>query len=69
MFKLSIRLGNASMETPPHVADALGRLALRLDQYPDWHGDAHEGRISDLNGNVVGEWRITRAQAGKRRVA
>lgn len=47
-FTLNIQMGNAAMEEPDHVADALRMVALKLE---NGHKD---GFIYDLNGNKVG---------------
>jgi hypothetical protein len=56
MFKLEIRLGNAAMQTAEDVAEALRRLADKVEA-ADIESD--RGRVMDLNGNRVGDWEIT----------
>lgn len=53
-FRLSIRLGNAAMESPRDVAEALRRVAAALDASDG--GALLERATYDLNGNKVGEW-------------
>lgn len=50
MFKLSIELGNAAMQTPEDVAHALHEVIVALDV------GRTEGKIRDENGNTVGTW-------------
>lgn len=49
-FELSIDLGNAAMQTPGDVVEALIQVTARIGM-----GET-EGRIKDRNGNSVGEW-------------
>ncbi len=51
-FNLRIELGNAAMQTPEDIADALRSVANKLES-----GNT-EGSIRDLNGNTVGEFKI-----------
>jgi hypothetical protein len=57
-FTLTIRLGNDAMQTGGDVAEALRKLADRIDTYRDGSFGAN-GRIMDANGNDVGEWMVT----------
>ncbi len=54
-FRLKIELGNAAMQDPGDVAQALRQVAVEL---------ADEGfsgsKIMDANGNTVGEWKVSR---------
>jgi hypothetical protein len=59
-FNLTIRLGNAEMQTAEDVARALYRASNYLQEYYD-NGDGilPEGEslsILDQNGNKVGHW-------------
>jgi len=54
MFNVDIVLGNDAMQTAADVAEALRRLADRLEAYS--HDGALLGRIYDTNGNCVGSW-------------
>lgn len=50
-FRLEVRMGNAEMVLPLHLADALRRAADRIE------GDAALGGvIADANGNTVGSF-------------
>ena len=57
IFKLEIALGNAAMQEPSDVADALGNVAGQLQgrAVDDWGG--YQG-IKDENGNQVGSWHV-----------
>jgi hypothetical protein len=61
-FKLEIELGNAAMQTPEDVADALRRVADTLAGVGFVAGAGGFGRgsqrIRDLNGNTVGDWMV-----------
>jgi len=59
-FHLKIELGNAAMLNGRHVADALRRVADRLEQSGARQDD---GRIADRNGNKVGQWSINCPEA------
>jgi hypothetical protein len=50
-FALEIKLGNAAMQSGPDVADALRKVADRIE-----NGLEARGRIRDANGNTVGEY-------------
>lgn len=52
-FSLDIDLGNAAMQSPEDVADALRATADKLDAAAGYVG---EGAIHDANGNRVGGW-------------
>ena len=54
-FKVRIRLGNEAMQTAEDLADALRRLAEKVER-ADVSGD--HGVIMDTNGNRVGTWDI-----------
>lgn len=57
---IEIELGNAEMQTPADVADALSDLIGWLDQrgsVPFESGDSPK-RIRDVNGNTVGQLRV-----------
>jgi hypothetical protein len=54
MFTLKIRLGNDAMQDPADVAEALERVARELRD-----SGFRPTRIKDLNGNTVGEWKLT----------
>jgi hypothetical protein len=54
-FQLNITLGNASMQSPADVADALVSAARKVRSAGDWPA---EGRVFDVNGNTVGTWFI-----------
>jgi hypothetical protein len=56
MFQLQIKLGNEAMQTASDVADALRRVAERLDERGF---DAPTGIVRDINGNLVGAWERT----------
>ena len=51
-FTLDIDLGNDAMQTADDVAEALRRVAKRLEA----DRDLSSGLIRDLNGNTVGVW-------------
>lgn len=52
-FTLTIEMGNAAMNTPQNVADALLRAANKINEYGSW-----EGVVSDGNGNLVGRYTL-----------
>ena len=57
-FELTIRLGNAAMQTAADVADALRRAADWIEEYAAMeHGEAVT--LLDANGNRVGAWTVT----------
>jgi hypothetical protein len=58
-FKLSIKLGNAAMETAQDVANALRRVVVKVDGISDPSLLDRGGRITDENGNGVGTWEFT----------
>ena len=54
-FTINIKLGNEAMSHPEHIAEALRRLANRLDMLDrDFLIDGAHLNILDLNGNLVG---------------
>jgi hypothetical protein len=58
-FTLEIELGNAEMQTPDHVAEALNRTADKLWNTGWAHNPREEGgSVRDLNGNRVGSWEV-----------
>ena len=62
-FELTIRLGNAEMQTPEDVADLLEKIvADLLEMGGDWRADGradnHTRTVRDVNGNRVGGWRV-----------
>jgi len=57
-FELSVRLGNASMQTARDIADTLRRSADWLEEYATIV-DGEMLSILDQNGNRVGEWRVS----------
>lgn len=48
--RVSIKLGNAAMQTPEDVAGVLRTIADRFEQ------GFTEGKIRDMNGNTVGSF-------------
>ena len=53
-FDLHIDLGNDAMQTGEDVAEALRRIATKLER------SGHEsGLVMDLNGNKVGTWELS----------
>ena len=59
-FTIKIELGNDAMRTGFDIAGALKDVARAVGHFEDLteRGTvAKEGRIRDLNGNTVGEWR------------
>jgi hypothetical protein len=61
MFTLKIKMGNAAMLTGEDIARALREVARDIERNV---GDeelnkrvAFKGKIRDINGNTVGEWR------------
>lgn len=60
-FTLEITLGNAAMEGPRDVAEALNKVAEKLsgNAYGTPLHPPTEGTIRDLNGNTVGKWAVT----------
>lgn len=59
-FTLTIELGNDAMQTGADVAEALRRLAHRLED-DDAYGELKptSQRIKDRNGNTVGQFTVT----------
>jgi hypothetical protein len=49
-FRADLESGNAAMQTPEDVADALEDVARRIRR------GCEDGAIKDLNGNTVGRW-------------
>jgi hypothetical protein len=49
-FTVKIKLGNAAMQTPEDVAQALAPVIQKLNNGWD------TGKVMDANGNAVGEW-------------
>ena len=58
-FTLTIRLGNDAMQTGGDIADALHKVAERIDTHRGGEIDSGVGRIMDDNGNHVGDWSIS----------
>ena len=52
-FELHITMGNDAMQTGEDVAEALRRIADKLE-----HGRI-DGPVMDLNGNKVGTWELS----------
>ena len=58
-FILKIELGNDMMSSSLHVADALRKVADRLNRV-DYPLDMPMTKgVKDANGNTVGSWEIT----------
>lgn len=56
-FVLEIQLGNAEMETPAQIADALYAVANKLSELGGEREAANvSGYIRDANGNTVGNY-------------
>ena len=61
IFKLEIETGNAAFgETTAERADELARILAELSEKVAWSRDT-EGYLSDVNGNRVGKWSLTKA--------
>jgi hypothetical protein len=56
-FTLIIELGNDAMQDGRNVADALRKLAGRIEDNDFRRVDG--GGIMDLNGNSVGKWEVS----------
>jgi len=56
-FTVAIELGNDAMQEPNEVADALYRVARKLENDGNW-AYVDEGTIRDINGNTVGSWKL-----------
>ncbi len=56
-FALTIDLGNAAMDEPADLADALRNVAAYLDTVYGISPPARKA-ILDANGNTVGEWKV-----------
>lgn len=61
-FNLKIELGNDGMQYSNDVADALDTLADKLRNrdlvtFEEMDAFDREGRIRDVNGNRVGDWK------------
>ena len=52
-FTLNIETGNAEMSEPSHVAEALTEVAEGIRGFGE-----RDGKILDINGNVVGNWTL-----------
>lgn len=62
IFKLQIEIGNDDMETYGHIAEALQSVADDMRGYGIYSATKildNPISISDINGNVVGDWRVT----------
>lgn len=55
-FELKIVMGNAAMQTPADVAEALYQLARGLETWDVWPELISDGFVKDANGNRVGTW-------------
>lgn len=55
-FTLKIKLGNDAMQTGLDVADALTRIARRIESDDELAPDC--GKVMDTNGNSVGNWEV-----------
>lgn len=53
-FELEIHLGNAAMSKPRQVAEALRKVASKIEDRDDL--ESNDGPIADANGNTVGSW-------------
>ncbi len=58
-FTLTIDLGNEEMQTPMNVAEALRKLATKLERDYNALDCDLGGKIMDLNGNSVGKWEVS----------
>ena len=58
-FRLTIELGNDVMQTGTDVARVLEKVANFLTSYEALQPDL-SNNLRDLNGNKVGEWKVTR---------
>lgn len=59
-FKLTLRLGNAAMQTGEDVANVLERAATYIADY--YAGELEDGAgmsLLDQNGNNVGAWEVS----------
>lgn len=68
-FKLNIHIGNAAMQSPADVGEALRKLSRAIDEYtmgspldPITMGEHTRisGNVLDGNGNLVGNWEVTK---------
>ena len=57
-FILEITLGNEAMQTPADIAGALYDAADRVGEGSPNSG-VRDGKIWDINGNVVGKYEVT----------
>ena len=57
-FRLKIELGNDAMQNGHDIATALRTVIAQLDLYGDV--TAISSNIRDLNGNTVGDWKVSR---------
>lgn len=56
---LTLKLGNAAMQTGHDVADALSRAADYMSEYyPDELTAGASLSLLDVNGNYVGKWEV-----------
>ena len=58
-FTLEITLGNEAMRTGEDIAAELDSISQTVYQLGEKITEGGTGRITDLNGNKVGEWRVT----------
>jgi len=62
-YTLTIELGNSDMRTSRHVKKALSEAGERLmAAIPQVINREDSGRIRDVNGNTVGEWKVEKEQ-------
>lgn len=57
-FKLSIDLSSDTLRAADDVVKALGKIAARFDEDTITYCDS--GHIRDVNGNIIGKWKITK---------
>ena len=53
MFKLTFKTQNEAFDSDVEVSRILRAIAENVDE------GYSEGRVMDLNGNAVGEWKLT----------
>lgn len=58
-FKLKLEFGNDLMQRPEDLVAALHKVAVEISQLGTISHRGCGNQIRDLNGNSVGEWRLT----------
>lgn len=65
-FALEITLGNAAMQGPEDIAEALRRVAAKVEAVPQGLELGDSRPIMDTNGNLVGSYELEPTDADER---